>query len=55
MGEHGIRTRVIAKNWQLQFWLELMIKRKSQDYIWVALGEKDAGKSKVFGNVEMCF
>ena len=46
---------VIAKNWQLKFWLELVIKRRSQDYVWVALGGENAGKSTVFRNVEMCF
>ena len=35
------------------FWLELVIKGKSQDYIWVAFGEENAGKSTVFENVEM--
>lgn len=46
---------MIAKNWQLKFWLELVIKGKSLDYVWVALGEENAGKSTVFGNVEVCF
>lgn len=27
---------MIANNWQLKFWLELVIKGKSQDYTWAA-------------------
>lgn len=45
---------MIAKTWQLEFWLELGIKGKSQD-IWVAVGKDNAGKPTVFGNVEMGF
>lgn len=45
---------MIAKTWQLEFWLELVIKGKSQD-IWVAVGEDNAGKPTVLGNVEMWF